>query len=180
MRDNDRVLLFAGKSSRGAGKSSRGAGTSGRGARRSGRAPVAAVAALLVLGGCVSAGQQANTATGPTAVPGSVQPQGQGTIGSISVTVTSIVRTGSELSITGRVHNSGRADQLVGAGSQVSPDLTLSPPLPIPAGATVQLGEGGTKLVLTQQLRLEPGGTVALTLRFRDAGSVQAFSGFTG
>jgi hypothetical protein len=108
---------------------------------------------------------------------------GQGSAGGITVTGTSIVRNGSKLTITAQIHSDETTDdELVQAGSQVTATLTLTPPLRIPAGGTVSVGGSGNSaantLVLTQNSRLEPDGTVLLMLQFGKAGAIQVFSSF--
>jgi copper(I)-binding protein len=121
-----------------------------------------------------------NSAGSASAVPGGLPKLGQGSAGAITVTSTSIVRRGALLTITMQIHNDEAVDdELVTAGSQVSATLTLSPPLRIPAGGTVSVGgASANSLVLTQNSRLEPDGTILLTLQFGKAGAVQVFSSF--
>ena len=121
-----------------------------------------------------------NTAGSASAVPGGLPKLGGGSAGGITVSETSIVRTGSKLTITAQIHNDEAVDDdLVQAGSQVSATLTLSPPLRIPAGGTVSVGgASANSLVLTQNSRLEPDGTILLMLQFGKAGAVQVFSSF--
>lgn len=121
-----------------------------------------------------------NSAGSATAVPGGVPKLGGGSAGGITVSNTSIARSGSKLTITAQIHNAEAVDDdLVTAGSQVSATLTLSPPLRIPAGGTVSVGgASANSLVLTQNSRLEPDGTILLMLRFGKAGAVQVFSSF--
>jgi copper(I)-binding protein len=146
------------------------------------RTAAVAFALLSALAACSSSagsGVSPNSAGDATAVPGDVPTLGAGTAGAISVTATSIVRSGTRLTISAKVHNDGStADTLVSAASQVSATLTLSPPLQIPAGSTVSIGTGGSAVVLNQNSRLEPDGTVVLTLQFSKAGAVQVFSSF--
>jgi hypothetical protein len=61
----------------------------------------------------------------------------------------------------------------------VSKPVTLSPPLALPPGKTVQLDTATTRVLLTEDGRLEPGGTVDLALQFQRTGLVQLFSKFT-
>jgi hypothetical protein len=121
-----------------------------------------------------------NTAGSASAVPGGLPKLGQGSAGAITVTSTSIVRRGALLTITMQIHNDETVDdELVTAGSQVSATLTLSPPLRIPTGGTVSVGgASANSLVLTQNSRLEPDGTILLMLQFGKAGAVQVFSSF--
>ena len=89
----------------------------------------------------------------------------------------SIQREGTKLVISAKIHNSGSAaDTLEQIGSQVSPTISFS--LPVPAGGTVTLGRAGTAAVLDQQGRLEPGGTVDLSFDFKNGGLLQVFSTF--
>ncbi len=119
-----------------------------------------------------------NSAGRATVVPGNVPTQGEGSAGGITVTGVSIVRSGSKLTVSGQIHNDeSAADELVSVGSEVTATLTLNPALRIPAGDTVSLG-GAHQLVLQQNARLEPGGTVVLSLQFTHAGPVQVFSSF--
>ncbi len=99
--------------------------------------------------------------------------------GQLSVRITSITRSGDQLTVAGQVHNAAKTtEELLSVGSQVTATLTLTPALQIPAGATLELGSSGRAVVLTQNARLEPGGTVVLMLNFQRAGEVQVFSGF--
>ncbi len=150
--------------------------------RHTGTRTVAAACTLLgLIAGCSSAGGGGvapNTAGSASVVPGEAPQLGEGSGGGISVTGTSIVRTGTKLSITTQIRSEeSSSDELVSVGSEVTSTLTLSSPVKIPAGATVTIG-GATKVVLDQNARLEPGGTVALLLQFSNAGSVQVFSSF--
>ncbi len=150
--------------------------------RHTGTRTVAAACTLLgLIAGCSNAGgggAAPNTASSASVVPGEAPQLGEGSGGGISVTGTSIVRTGKKLSITAQIHSAeSTSDELVSVGSEVTPTLTLPSPVKIPAGATVAIG-GATKLVLDQNARLEPGGTVALLLHFSNAGAVQVFSSF--
>jgi copper(I)-binding protein len=144
------------------------------------RAAVAVtVAAPLLLSACASVANRPDTATNASTVPGPVPHLGQATQGGISITGVTVQRTGSRLDVTARIANAGAAaDDLTTVGSQVSPTLTLRPAVKVPARGSVQLGPGGTSVVLQQEGRLEPGGTVALTLQFQQAGSVKVFSSF--
>jgi copper(I)-binding protein len=134
------------------------------------------------VGGCAQSGAgstaQPNTATSASEVPGVVPTHGEGAGGGIRITGTSIVRTGTKLAVTTTVHNDeSKADQLVQVGSEVTANTVLNPPLTIPAGGSVALGDAH-RLVLDQNARLPAGGTVALQFQFTNAGSVQVFSGF--
>jgi hypothetical protein len=156
----------------------------GLGKRLSQRSATRSIAASLILlyamiSGCTrSASDESNTAGVATAVPGNIP--GIGTSGNITVSGVSIHRTGDQLAITAQIRNSGSTpDQLLSIGSQVSANLTESPALTIPAKSTTQLGDGGTKTALTINARLEPGGSIALTLTFRSAGQVDAYSSFS-
>lgn len=137
---------------------------------------------LGALAGCSSsAGTDStpNSAGSATVVPGAVPKLGQGSGGGISITATSIVRTGTQLAITAQISNEQtNADELTQVGSNVGPTLTLSKPVHLPAGGMVSI-TGGAKIVLEQSGRLEPGGTVALSFQFNSAGAVQVFSSFT-
>lgn len=149
-----------------------------RGTRRPAVAAVALSASVLLFG-CASANDQPNAATSASVAPGPVPHLGQATQGTISVTGVSIVRTGQTLRITAQIHNAGTAaDELLAIGSQVSPTVALSPAVKVPAGGTAKLGRGGTPASLQQEARLEPEGTVALTLQFQHAGSIEVFSSF--
>jgi copper(I)-binding protein len=132
-----------------------------------------------MISGCAgSASDEPNTAGDATAVPGNIP--GIGTSGSITVSGVSIHRTGDQLAITARIRNGGSApDQLLSISSQVSTTLTESPALTIPAKSTTQLGADGTKTTLAINARLEPGGSIALTLDFRGAGQIDAYSSFS-
>jgi hypothetical protein len=144
------------------------------------RGAAAAGTALALLCGCAgSPGQPPNSAGSAAVVPGAAPTLGAGGQGGITVTGTTIARTGQQLAITARIHNAGsQPDALQQIGSQVTATLTLKPPLEIPAGATRELGTAGTRPVLRQNGRLVPGGTVDLMLTFRGAGTVQVFSSF--
>jgi hypothetical protein len=149
--------------------------------RRTSAAACALLGLLGVLAGCSStgAGASPNTAGSATVVPGEAPEPGQGSGGGISITGTSIVRTGTKLTVTAQIHNDeSSADELAQVGSNVGPTHALAPPLQIPAGGTVSIGGHGTQVVLTQSGRLEPGGTVALSFQFNAAGAVQVFSSF--
>ena len=99
--------------------------------------------------------------------------------GQLSVRIASITRSGDQLTVAGRVHNAAKtAEELDSVGSQVTATFTLTPPLLIPAGTTVEISPSGHAVVLRQNARLEPGGTVALMLNFRHGGEVQVFSSF--
>lgn len=131
--------------------------------------------------GCSSAGtgSSPDTAGSATVVPGEAPKLGDGGSGGISITGTSIVRTGTRLAVTAQIHSEeSTPDELTAVGSNVGPTLTLATPLQIPAGGTVSIGGHGSRLVLTQSGRLEPGGTVALSWQFGSAGAVQVFSSF--
>jgi copper(I)-binding protein len=146
------------------------------------RAGAAAVLLLGIVTGCAQSGSggtaQPNTAGSASAVPGEAPKPGQGAGGGIRVTDTSIVRAGSKLTVTATIHNDETtADDLVQVGSEVTASTVVTPPLTIPAGGSVTLG-GAHKVVLDQNARLEPGGTVALQFQFTKAGSVQVFSSF--
>ena len=138
-----------------------------------------ACAALLgSMAACAGTSAAPNTASDPTVVAGAPTP-GQASQGQLTVRVTAITRSGNRLSVAAQVHNAAKTpEELQSIGSQVTATLTLTPPLQIPAGATRELGGGGRSVVLVQNARLEPGGTVALMLNFRRAGAVQVFSGF--
>ncbi len=127
-----------------------------------------------------SSSSSPNSAGSASAVPGGLPKLGQASAGGITVTGTSIVRRGAKLTITMQIHNDETVDdELVTAGSQVSATLTLSPSLRIPAGGTVSVGGTSVNsLVLTQNSRLEPDGTILLMLQFGKAGAVQVFSSF--
>jgi hypothetical protein len=137
---------------------------------------------LGVVAGCSSAGggsSAPNTAGSASVVPGEAPKLGEGAGGGISITGTSIVRTGTKLAVTAQIHSDeSTPDELVQVGSNVGPTLALSSPVHIPAGGTVSIGGHATQVVLTQSGRLEPGGTVALSLQFGTAGAVQVFSSF--
>jgi hypothetical protein len=142
-------------------------------------AATAILVSALVSGCAGSASDEPNTAGNATAVPGAIP--GIGTAGDITVSGLSIHRTGDQLAITAQIRNSGTAaDQLLSISSQVTETLTKSPALAIPAKSTVSLGAGGTATSLTINARLEAGGSVALTLNFRDAGAVDDYSSFSG
>jgi hypothetical protein len=157
-------------------------GVSATGVRHRRGVPAAAAVgtALALVCGCAGGASPApNSAGSASVVPGAAPTLGEGGQGAITVTGTSIVRTGQRLAITARIHNAGpRTDELLAIGSQVSPTLTLNPPLQIRAGATRMLGTAGTPAVLRQDSRLVPGGTVDLMLAFGGAGTVQVFSSF--
>jgi hypothetical protein len=141
---------------------------------------------LLLLGvlvsGCAgSATDDPNTLGNATDAPDTQAP-GVGTSASGDITVSglSIVRSGDHLAITAKISNTDAADELLSISSQVTATLTESPALAIPAKGTVTLGKGGTSTVLTVNARLETGGSVALTLNFKNAGQVDDYAGFTG
>lgn len=145
----------------------------------------AAICALLgsfvALTGCSGSGGSAapNTAGSASVVPGEAPKLGDGGGGGISISGTSIVRTGTKLAVTAQIHSDeSTPDELTAVGSNVGPTLALASPLQIPAGGTVSIGVHGTQVVLTQSGRLEAGGTVALSLQFGSAGAVQVFSSF--
>jgi hypothetical protein len=144
------------------------------------RATSVALALLAGVAGCSSAGgggSSPNTAGSATVVPGAVPKLGQGSAGGISITAATIVRTGTKLAVTAQLHNEQtKPDELTQVGSNVGPTLALAAPVHIPAGGTVSID--GTTAVLEQTGRLEPGGTVALSFQFNDAGVIQVFSSF--
>ncbi len=122
-----------------------------------------------------------NSAGSATAVPGGLPKLGGGSAGGITVSDTSILRSGSKLTITMRrsTMTRRRTTTWFRPASQVSATLTLNPPLRIPAGGTVSVGgASANSLVLTQNSRLEPDGTILLMLQFGKAGAVQVFSNF--
>ena len=107
---------------------------------------------LGVLAGCAQSGSggtsSPNTASSPTVVPGEAPKPGEGASGGITVSGTSIVRTGAKLSVTATIHNGeSKPDELLQVGSEVTPTLRISPPLTIPAGGSVSIG-GAHKVVL--------------------------------
>ena len=131
--------------------------------------------------GCSNSGSAStpNSAGSASAVPGAAPKLGEGAGGGISVTGTSIVRTGTQLAVTAQVHNGqSTADALTLVGSNVGPTLTLAAPVQIPAGSTVSIGGAAARVVLVQSGRLSPGGTVALSFQFNGAGAIQVFSSF--
>lgn len=139
----------------------------------------AAILALAVTAGCSDTGAPPNTASSATPAPGSFPTLGVASQGDLKLSGVSIVRKGTQLIISATISNSGTtADELLSIGSQVSPTLTLNPPVQVPAHGSVTLGGSGTSAVLDQEGRLEPGGTVDLMLDFRDAGQFQVFSAF--
>jgi hypothetical protein len=144
-------------------------------------------AALLLLGVLVSAcsgsaTDDPSTLGNATDAPDSTGPGvGRSASGDITVSGLTIHRTGDHLDITAKISNTGAtADELLSISSQVTGTLTESPALAIPAKGTVTLGIGGTSTELTINARLEPGGSVALTLNFKDAGQVDDYASFTG
>jgi hypothetical protein len=140
---------------------------------------ILALATAAVLSGCSDTGAPPNTAGSATPVPGSAPTLGVANQGNLSLSGVSILRKGTQLIISATITNSGStADELQQIGSQVSPTLTLNPPIQVPAHGSVKLGGSATSAVLDQQGRLEPGGTVDLMLEFRDAGQLQVFSAF--
>jgi copper(I)-binding protein len=142
------------------------------------KAATVALAFAVLLGGCASASNAPDSASSATAVPGAAPRLGQTSQGSISITDTSIQRTGQKLRITSQIHNAApSADELVSVGSQVSPTVTLHPTLQLPANGDLRIGDA-VNVVLAQQARLEPGGTVDLTFQFERAGTIQVFSSF--
>ncbi len=146
------------------------------------RASVALLGLLGVLAACSStgAGPTPNSAGSATVVPGAVPTLGDGSGGGITITATSIVRTGTRLALSAQIHSTeSTADELTAVGSNVGPTLTLATPLQIPPGGTVSIGGAATApVVLDQSGRLEPGGTVALSFQFSNAGAIQVFSSF--
>jgi hypothetical protein len=131
-------------------------------------------------GGSSGTSTAPNVATTATVVPGAAPQLGKAEAGYLSITGVSIVRTGSTLAVHGRITNSSKtADALLQVTSQVSKPMTLSPPIELPPGKTVSLGAAATKVLLTEDARLDTGGTVDLALQFRRAGLVQLFSTFT-
>jgi len=137
------------------------------------------VGALIGLSGCSDTGAPPNTASSAAPAPGSFPTLGVASQGDLKLSGVSIVRKGSQLIISATISNSGTTpDALLSIGSQVSPTLTLNPPVQVPAHGSVTLGGSGASAVLDQQGRLEPGGTVDLMLDFRDAGQFQVFSAF--
>lgn len=149
---------------------------------RLGAASLALLGIVGVTSGCAQSGSggtaQPNTAGSASAAPGEAPKPGEGAGGGIRITGTSIVRAGSKLTVTATIHNDEtKSDQLVQVGSEVTATTVLSTPLTIPAGGTATIG-GAQKVVLDQNARLEPGGTVALQFQFSSAGSVQVFSSF--
>jgi hypothetical protein len=142
-------------------------------------AAILALATVAVMSGCTDTGAPPNSATSATPAPGSFPTLGVANQGDLKLSSVSIVRKGTRLIISATISNSGAtADALLSIGSQVSPTLTLTPPVPVPAHGSVTLGGSGASAVLDQQGRLEPGGTVDLMLDFRDAGQFQVFSTF--
>jgi hypothetical protein len=135
---------------------------------------------LLAAGCAGSTSTPPNVATSETAVPGAVPQLGKADAGTISISDVSIVRTGKTLRLRGRITNSGTApDALLQVSSQVSKPVTLAPPLALPPGKTVQLDTAKTPVLLTEDGRLQPGGTVDLALQLQRTGLVQLFSKFT-
>lgn len=149
--------------------------------RSPGRQTLAAVlliaAAACGLTGC-SAGSNANAATSAAPASGAVPQLGSATIDSLTMRDFALRRAGGALTLTGRIVNTGSADTLTSIASQLTATLTLVPALAVPAATTVELGAGRT-VTLTENARLEPGGTVDLTLHFQRAGDVQVFTSFT-
>ena len=146
------------------------------------RAAAAVCLLTATIAGCAQSGSggtaQPNTAGSASAVPGEAPRPGEGAGGGIRVTDTSIVRAGSKLTVTATIHNDeATADDLVQVSSEVTANTVLTPPVTIPANGSVTLG-GAHKVVLDQNARLQPGGTVALQFQFTKAGSVQVFSSF--
>lgn len=140
---------------------------------------VSAVLLFAAVTSCAGAGQEPNSASSASVVPGSAPSLGEASQGALDITGVSITRQGTNLIVSATIHNSGTAaDSLDQVGSQVSPTTPLSPPLTIAAGGTQALGGSGTRVVLDQQGRLEPGGTVALTFQFRNGGLLQVFTNF--
>lgn len=138
-----------------------------------------ALATAVLVSGCSDTGAPPNVASSASPVPGSAPTLGVANQGDLSLSGVSILRKGTQLIVSATITNSGdTADELQQVGSQVSPTLTLNPPIPVPAHGSVTLGGSGPSVVLDQQGRLEPGGTVDLMLEFRDAGQLQVFSGF--
>jgi hypothetical protein len=146
-----------------------------------GRTSVALIGLLGVLAGCSStgAGSTPNAAGTATVVPGAVPKLGEGISGGITITGAAIVRTGTRLAVTAQIHNAeSTADELTAVGSNVGPALTLPAEVRIPAGGTVSIGGSAASVVLDQNGRLSPGGTVALSFQFNSAGAIQVFSSF--
>jgi copper(I)-binding protein len=144
--------------------------------------PAVLLAALvLTVGGCAgSTSEEPNTAGSASPVPGAVLSFGAATQGDIVVSDLTITRTGEQLAISAKIDNGdSAADELLTISSQVTSTLTFSPALTIPGKGSAQLGSGGAKAVLTENARLPTGGTVALTLTFKQAGSVQLYSQFS-
>ena len=134
---------------------------------------------VLVAGGCSNSSDSApDVATSATAVPGSVPQLGEGTVGALSISEIALQRSGSQLTLSGRIVNAGPADELTRIASQVTEPLTPSPAITLPAKASTELGKDPS-IILTENARLEPGGTVDLTLTFGQAGSVQVFASFS-
>ena len=130
--------------------------------------------------GACGASQAPDTASDTMTGSGTVPHLGEASQGAISVSGASVQQSGTQLAVTATIRNAGAsADELDSVMSQVSNVLTLSPPVTLPPHGSVVLGEGKTRVVLTQNGRLEPGGTVALTLNFRNAGAVEVFSSFS-
>ncbi len=130
------------------------------------------------LAGCADASRSdADAASTAAPASGAVPQLGSATLGALTMSGFALTRTVSALTLTGRVVNAGSADTLTSIASQVTTTSTLSPPLAVAAGATVELGAGRT-ITLTENARLEPGGTVDLTLHFARAGDVQVFTSF--
>ncbi len=141
----------------------------------------AAGVAAAVLSGCSSGTSLApNTATTPSEVQGQAPRLGEASAKGIAVTNLSVHREGSQLILSGQLHNGEQVDDtLLRISSQVSDTVTLNPPVSIPAGGDLTLGPGGTKAVLHENARLEPGGTLSVEFSFRKAGDVQVFSSFS-
>ncbi len=136
---------------------------------------------LAVIAGCAQSGSGSsapNTAGNATVVPGEVPTPGEGASGGITVTGTKIVRAGSKLTVTATVKSAeSKPDELVQVGSEVTATLNLNPPIAVPAGGSIAIG-AAHMVVLDQNARLEPGGTVVLQFQFANAGTVEVFSSF--
>ena len=93
-----------------------------------------------------------------------------------------LTRSGSSLTLTGRIVNAGvrrhpHVDRFAGHG-HIDTQPRRWPWMP--AGADGRARRQPCRTVtLTENARLEPGGTVDLTLHFQRAGDVQVFTSFT-
>jgi hypothetical protein len=149
------------------------------------------VLAGLALAGCGAsagvAGPDFRVDTLPSAT--STLAIGRASQGFVDVTAVRVVQGGkgqpARIYLSARTTD-GRPDVLDGIGANVAASVRLVSAaggsvatLPVPAGGSLVLGPNGPR-GLFPAAALEPGGTVALVLRFARAGTVNVFAHVTG